>query len=98
LDDPQVMSDSAATPIINVVYLARLREAFGVASERVEPPAGLATVGALREWLAGRGGVWESELAPARAVRVAVNHDLAGPETPIRGGDEVALFPPVTGG
>jgi molybdopterin converting factor small subunit len=31
-------------------------------------------------------------------VRIAVNHDLAGPDTPIREGDEVALFPPVTGG
>jgi sulfur-carrier protein len=91
------MSDIAATTI-HVVYLARLREAFGVASERLEPQAGLATVRALREWLAGRGGVWASELAPERAVRIAVNHDLAGPETPIRGGDEVALFPPVTGG
>ena len=91
------MNDIAATTI-NIVYLARLREAFGVASERLEPPAGLATVRALREWLAGRGGAWASELAPGRAVRVAVNHDLAGPDTPIRSGDEIALFPPVTGG
>jgi molybdopterin synthase sulfur carrier subunit len=37
-------------------------------------------------------------LAPGRAVRIAVNHDLAGPEAPIARGDEVALFPPVTGG
>ena len=87
-----------STISIDVVYLARLREAFGSAGERVEPPPGLATVRALREWLAARGGVWASELAPGRAVRIAVNHDLAGPDTPIRAGDEVALFPPVTGG
>jgi molybdopterin synthase sulfur carrier subunit len=37
-------------------------------------------------------------LAPSRSVRIAVNHDLASPETPVRAGDEVALFPPVTGG
>jgi molybdopterin synthase sulfur carrier subunit len=83
---------------INVVYLARLREVFGVAGERLEPPPGLGTVRALREWLSARGGVWATELAPGRAVRIAVNHDLAGPDTPIRTGDEVALFPPVTGG
>ena len=88
----------ASTATINVVYLARLREAFGIAGERLEPLPGLATVGALREWLAARGDAWASELAPARAVRIAVNHDLAGPDTPIRPGDEVALFPPVTGG
>ena len=89
---------NAPAVTINVVYLARLREVFGVAGERLEPPAGLGTVRALREWLSARGGVWATELAPGRAVRIAVNHDLAGPDTPIRTGDEVALFPPVTGG
>jgi len=44
------------------------------------------------------GGAWSSELAPGRAVRVAVNHDIAQSSTPVRTGDEVALFPPVTGG
>jgi sulfur-carrier protein len=75
-----------------------LREAFGAASEELEAPPGVDTVGALRAWLAGRGGAWAAELAPGRAVRIAVNHDLAASDTPIRPGDEVALFPPVTGG
>ena len=83
---------------LTLVYLARLREAFGAASERVEPPPGVTTVAGLRAWLAARGGAWAVELAPGRAVRVAVNHDLAEPDTPVRPGDEVALFPPVTGG
>jgi molybdopterin synthase sulfur carrier subunit len=91
------MRERTATTI-DIVYLARLREAFGIAGERLEPSPELGTVRALREWLARRGGVWESELGPGRAVRIAVNHDLAGPETPVRGGDEIALFPPVTGG
>ncbi len=68
------------------------------ASERLEAPPGVTTVGALRVWLAARGGAWATELAPGRAVRIAVNHDLADADTPIRPGDEVALFPPVTGG
>jgi molybdopterin synthase sulfur carrier subunit len=83
---------------LSLVYLARLREAFGAASERLEVPPGVTTVGALRDWLAARGGTWATELAPGRAVRIAVNHDLADVDTPIRPGDEVALFPPVTGG
>ena len=57
-----------------------------------------ATVAALRDWLAARGGAWATELAPPRAVRFAVNHELAQPDTIVRPGDEVALFPPVTGG
>ena len=91
------MRDSVAASI-SVVYLAHLREAFGAASERIEAPPGVTTVGALRVWLAARGGAWAIELAPGRAVRIAVNHDLADGDTPVGPGDEVALFPPVTGG
>ncbi len=88
-----------ADPIaIRLVYLARLREAFGIASERVELPPGAASVGELRTLLARRGGAWAAELAPGRAVRIAVNYALADDGAALRAGDEVALFPPVTGG
>jgi len=83
---------------LTLVYLARLRDAFGASGEAVRPPADVATIASLRAWLAARGGVWATELAPERAVRFAVNHDIAQPETAVRPGDEVALFPPVTGG
>jgi sulfur-carrier protein len=84
--------------MVQLVYLARLREAFGLAAEKVELPREVGTVASLLAWLRGRGGAWAEELAPGRAVRVAVNHDVARAETPVRAGDEVALFPPVTGG
>jgi molybdopterin synthase sulfur carrier subunit len=91
------MRDSNVSTV-SLVYLARLREAFGQSSERVEVPPAVTSVAALRAWLAGRGGVWATELAPGRAVRIAVNHALAQPDTPVCPGDEVAIFPPVTGG
>ena len=83
---------------VTLVFLARLREAFGIAGEQVALPAGVATVAALRTWLAARGGVWATELAPGRSVRIAVNHDLVASDAALRDGDEVAFFPPVTGG
>jgi len=86
------------TATLTLVYLARLREAFGVATERIEIPPDVTTVAALRAWLAARGGAWAAELAPGRALRIAVNHELARPEKVVRAGDEIALFPPVTGG
>ncbi len=92
------MRDATATSTLKLVYLARLREAFGTAGEDIVPPPGVTTVAALRAWLAARGGAWANELAAGRAVRIAVNHDVARPETPVRPGDEIALFPPVTGG
>lgn len=88
----------SGTITVDLVYLARLRESFGMSGERASLPADLATVADLRVWLCLRGGKWASELAPERAVRFAVNHDLAPPDTRIACGDEVALFPPVTGG
>ena len=84
--------------MIRLVYLARLRDVLGTGTESVDLPREVGTVTALLEWLSRRGGAWGRELAPGRAVRVAVNHDVAGPETPIRSGDQIALFPPVTGG
>ena len=83
---------------ITLVYLARLREAFGTGGEKIELPPEVGTVNALTRWLAARGGPWAAELAPGRALRIAVNHDLASGETPVATGDEIALFPPVTGG
>ena len=83
---------------LTLVYLARLRDAFGASGESIRPPASVSTVASLRAWLAARGGAWAVELAPERAVRFAVNHDIAQPETPVRPGDEIALLPPVTGG
>jgi sulfur-carrier protein len=55
-------------------------------------------VASLTAWLRSRGGPWERELASGKPVRVAVNQDMAVAGTPVADGDEVAFFPPVTGG
>lgn len=84
--------------MITLVYLARLRETLGTPSEKLQLPHEVGTVAALLAWLRARGGAWATELAPGRAVRVAVNFAVAKADTPIKAGDEIALFPPVTGG
>jgi molybdopterin synthase sulfur carrier subunit len=83
---------------VRVLYFARLREALGRDSERFALPPGVTTVAALRAHLQRRGGAWAVELAASKPVRVAVNQDVATDATPIRADDEVAFFPPVTGG
>lgn len=83
---------------VTVLYFARLREVLGTEREELELPGAAPTVAQLRETLLRRGGAWETELAASRPVRVAVNQDMALAGAVLRTGDEVALFPPVTGG
>lgn len=83
--------------MITIRYFARLREGLGLSDERLELPAGIDTAGALREWLCQRGNRWRDHL-DSPSLLIAVNQDLTGPDREISDGDEVAFFPPVTGG
>ncbi|MBV9361052.1 MAG: molybdopterin converting factor subunit 1 [Betaproteobacteria bacterium] len=83
---------------VTVLFFASLREQVGRPREELELPANVATVGALRDHLRARGGAWDSVFAPNKPVRAAVNQDMVQPAAAIKNGDEVAFFPPVTGG
>jgi molybdopterin synthase sulfur carrier subunit len=83
---------------MKLLYFAWLRSRIGVAEERVEAPDTVRTVGDLLAWLPTRGPAYAQALADPSVIRVAVNHDYAGPDRTLNAGDEVALFPPVTGG
>ena len=83
---------------MKLLYFAWLRTKIGQAEETVEPPAGVATVAALLDWLRTRGPGFAEALKDQKVVRVAVNQEYVGRDHPLRPGDEVALFPPVTGG
>jgi len=83
---------------MKILYFAWLRTRTGVAEETLAPPAGVTTVAALIEHLRARGGGFAEALKDLSCVRVAVNQEFAELDQPVRAGDEVALFPPVTGG
>lgn len=84
--------------MITLLYFAGLRESLGTGSETLALPAQVSTLEELRAYLRARGGPWANALDPARNVRMAVNQDMAGGSSPVRDGDEIAFFPPVTGG
>ena len=67
-------------------------------AEELALPDDVSDVASLRAALIGRGGAWAQALSESTAVRAAVNQEMASPDTRIRDGDEVAFFPPVTGG
>ena len=82
---------------VKVLYFAGLREAVGQSSEQLALSAGIGSVGQLHAHLAARGGAWEA-LARTKNLRIAVNQQMAAMDAPLKDGDEVAFFPPVTGG
>jgi molybdopterin converting factor subunit 1 len=88
----------AAGETLHVLYFAWLRERVGVSEEFVSLPPGVATVGGLIDWLKTRGPGHAAAFAPGRVVRCAVNQDFADRDAAVGPGDEVAFFPPVTGG
>ncbi len=83
---------------MKILYFAWLRTKIGAGSEEVTPPEGVVDVSGLLDWLKGRGDGYADALDDMSLVRVAVNHEYVGLDHPIQAGDEVALFPPVTGG
>jgi molybdopterin synthase sulfur carrier subunit len=84
--------------MITLLYFAGLRERLDCAREEVALPAGTPTVATVIDRLRARDGRWSEAFAPERAWRVAVNQRMADLSTPLKPGDEVAFFPPVTGG
>jgi molybdopterin synthase sulfur carrier subunit len=83
---------------IKILYFASIREKLGKDTEEIELPAGVGTIAALRNHLRSRGGTWAEVMAEGKLLRAAVNQDMAQPAAAIKAGDEVAFFPPVTGG
>lgn len=84
--------------MLKILYFAGLREATGSGSEELVLPASVKNVEGVLALLCARGGAWAEALAASKRVRAAVNQDMAAGETPVKDGDEVAFFPPVTGG
>lgn len=83
---------------MRLLYFAWLRARIGHAEEEAALPADVHDVAGLLRWLQGRGGNYAEALRNLSVIRVAVNQEYARHDHPVRDGDEVALFPPVTGG
>ncbi len=83
---------------MKIIYFAWMREKAGVGEEEVTPPPEVKDVRGLIDWLKGRGGGYADAFADLSVVRVAVNQEYVTLDHPVTAEDEVALFPPVTGG
>ncbi|WP_338666032.1 molybdopterin converting factor subunit 1 [Pararoseomonas sp. SCSIO 73927] len=83
---------------MRVLYFAWLRQRTGTGEEALLPPEEVRDLAGLMRWLAARSPGHASAFADPAQVRMAVNQEFCGPDQPVKAGDEVAFFPPVTGG
>lgn len=83
---------------MKVLYFAWVRQRIGIGHETVTPPPEVSTISTLVDWLRTRGPGYAEAFADTRAIRCAVNQEYVEPDHPVTPGDEVAFFPPVTGG
>lgn len=84
--------------MIRILYFASVRETLNCAEEQIVLPDGINDVQSLRDYLGTRGGIWSDKLTQDRMIKIAVNQEIASNDRPIKTGDEIAFFPPVTGG
>jgi len=83
--------------MLDILYFASFREILGQANEQL-PADNFKTVDCVLNALAERGEAWKASLVENQNLQIAVNHDVANRSTEIKAGDEIAFFPPVTGG
>ena len=83
---------------IKILYFARIKESVNYSTEEITLPSGVSTVTALKNHLAQRGEIWANLFSGKQTIRAAINHELVDNAATIKAGDEVAFFPPVTGG
>ena len=83
---------------MKVLYFARVRQMVGKSEEEIDIPAGIATIGALIDWLKARDEGYAHAFADLRVVRAAIDQAHVQLDAPINGAREIAFFPPVTGG
>jgi molybdopterin converting factor subunit 1 len=83
---------------MKILYFAWLRSKIGTGEEDLTPPPEAVTVGQIMAWLTTRSPGHAEAFARPALIRAAVNQDFAGPDQPVAADDELAFFPPVTGG
>lgn len=84
--------------MMQVLYFGWVRSRIGIGKEELSPPADVGSVGELIDWLKAKGGGYADAFGDTSALRVAVNQEISQMDAAITNADEVAVFPPMTGG
>lgn len=83
---------------LTIHYYASLREKLQLKTESVDCPDSLNTLADLHQWMSSRPSPFAEAFAQGQMIRYALNQKVVNADQSIGHGDEVAFFPPVTGG
>ena len=83
---------------MKLLYFAWIRTNLGVAEELLDVPSEIKDVEGLLEWLINRGESYKTVFSDLSLIHVSVNQEYVDLDNAITQGDEIAFFPPVTGG
>jgi molybdopterin synthase sulfur carrier subunit len=83
---------------VKLLYFAWVRQKIGRSEETVTVPPSVSTVAGLIDFLKARGEGYQAAFGDLKLIRCAVNQNHVPLDAPIAAHDEVAFFPPVTGG
>ena len=83
---------------MQLLYFGWVRTKIGSGRETLDPPVEITDVRSLVEWLKQRGDGYQEALQDLETIRVAVNQEMADLDALVSPSDEIALFPPMTGG
>ena len=83
---------------MKLLYFAWIRVKMGVSGEHIDPPKNIKDIEGLINWIKQRNPVSNEVFSDISNIRFAVNQEYVDIDHPVRAGDEIAFFPPVTGG
>jgi molybdopterin synthase sulfur carrier subunit len=83
---------------MKLLYFAWIRLKMGVSGEHIDPPQNIKDIEGLLDWIKQRNAISNETFSDISNIRIAVNQEYVDTDHPVQPGDEVAFFPPVTGG
>ena len=83
---------------MKLLYFAWIRVKMGVSGEHIDPPQNIKDIEGLIDWLRQRNPIANETFSDISNIRIAVNQEYVSINNPVKPGDEIAFFPPVTGG
>tara|TARA_B100000315_G_C14310058_1_gene465918 strand:+ start:62 stop:313 length:252 start_codon:yes stop_codon:yes gene_type:complete len=83
---------------MKIIYFSWLKEILGISEENVKPPTNIKNIKNLIKWLGTKSTKHRKVFLKSKNIRCSVNHQIVGKNSKIKNNDEIAFFPPFTGG